>query len=470
MLMVAKLLHSSHGFHITFVLTEYNYRRLLRSHGEEAVRGLPAFTFETIPDGLPSSDDDSTQHVPSLCDSTSKNCLAPFRCLLARLSSTPGRPLPPVSCIVADGIMSFTLDAAADLGIPAVLFWTTSACGYLAYNFYRPLLDHMTCDVESDRKEFLDARLDVLIPEATGLASGMRVKHLPSFIRRAVPDDDIAVKFAIRETSRAPMASAVILNTFDALEQAALVALRRILPSLPIYAIGPLPLLLRREIPTESPVGSIKTSLWKDDSSCLDWLHGRKPRSVVYVNFGSVTVMSNEQLVEFSWGLADSAYDFLWIIRPDLIRGESAVLPAEFLKETRERGMIGSWCDQEKLLMQVEVGVFLTHTGWNSTLESICGGVPMICWPFFAEQQTNCWYTCVEWGVGMEIDTDVKREEIRDVIRNVMAGDKGPQMRGKAAEWKEMAVKATQSGRESSVNFDKIVNELHYYQRNIGCA
>ena len=99
--------------------------------------------------------------------------------------------------------------------------------------------------------------------------------------------------------------------------------------------------------------------------------------------------MTNEQLVEFAWGLANSKQDFLWIIRPDLVKGVSAVLPEEFLEETRERGKLASWCPQEKVLGHSAVGGFLTHCGWNSTIESISSGVPMICWPFFADQQTN---------------------------------------------------------------------------------
>ncbi|KAK2965014.1 hypothetical protein RJ639_029428, partial [Escallonia herrerae] len=85
MLKVAKLLYTS-GFHVTFVNTQYNHRRLLRSGGATAL-DLSSFRFAAIPDGLP---------------------------------------------LVDDGVMSFTLEAAEELGVPNVLFWTTSACGFLA--------------------------------------------------------------------------------------------------------------------------------------------------------------------------------------------------------------------------------------------------------------------------------------------------------------------------------------------------
>nr|TKR99324.1 hypothetical protein D5086_0000197130 [Populus alba] len=111
------------------------------SRGLDSLDGLPTFRFETIPDGLPPSDADSTQHVPSLCDSTKKSCLAPFRDLLSRLNNTSSSKVPPVTCIVSDSIMSFTLKAAQELGIPNVLFWTASVCGFMSYLQYRPLIE-----------------------------------------------------------------------------------------------------------------------------------------------------------------------------------------------------------------------------------------------------------------------------------------------------------------------------------------
>lgn len=141
MLKLAKILHQK-GFYITFVNTEFNHKRLLKSRGPDALNGLPSFRFETIPDGLPSTDVDATQDIPSLCDSTSKTCLPHFKQLLRKLNdSASTSKVPPVACIVSDGAMSFTLDAAEELGVPEVLFWTTSACGFLGYVHYRQLME-----------------------------------------------------------------------------------------------------------------------------------------------------------------------------------------------------------------------------------------------------------------------------------------------------------------------------------------
>ncbi|VAI61128.1 unnamed protein product [Triticum turgidum subsp. durum] len=139
MLNVAKLLHAR-GFDVTFVNTEYNHARLVRSRGPAAVAGLPGFRFATIPDGLPPSDDDDvTQDIPALCKSTTETCLGPFRDLLARLND-PATGHPPVTCVVSDVVMGFSMEAANELGLPYVQLWTASAISYLGYRHYRLLI------------------------------------------------------------------------------------------------------------------------------------------------------------------------------------------------------------------------------------------------------------------------------------------------------------------------------------------
>ncbi|KAM7500075.1 hypothetical protein LguiA_024489 [Lonicera macranthoides] len=124
MLKLAKLLHSR-GIQITFVNTEYNHNRFLKSGGPDSLAGLPDFRFETIPDGLPPSDSDSTQNIAALFKSLQNNCLGPFLGLLEKI--------PPVTCIVSDGFMTFTIDAGEKVGIPVVRSWTIAACGFISF-------------------------------------------------------------------------------------------------------------------------------------------------------------------------------------------------------------------------------------------------------------------------------------------------------------------------------------------------
>ena len=147
MMKLAKIFHRK-GFHVTFVNTEYNHHRLVRSRGPDAVAGLPDFRFATIPDGLPPSDADTTQDMPSLCYSIMTHCLPHLRNLLHDLNSLPGAPL--VSCVVADGVMSFSMDAAVELGVPCLVFWTASVCGFMGYRNFRFLLDEGLTPLKGD--------------------------------------------------------------------------------------------------------------------------------------------------------------------------------------------------------------------------------------------------------------------------------------------------------------------------------
>ncbi|PRQ21853.1 putative cyanohydrin beta-glucosyltransferase [Rosa chinensis] len=451
MLKLAKLLHYK-GFHITFVNTVYNHDRLLKSRGPKSLDGLPSFRFKTIPDGLPPTDVNATQHIPSLCYSTSKNCLAPFRSLLSELNSLPNSP--PVTCIVADGGMTFTLDVAQELGLPEVLLETQSACGFLCYLHYAHLIEKGLTPLK-DASYLTNGYLDTVIDWIPGIRS-IRLKDIPTFIRTTDPDD-IMLKYLVVEMERAQRASAIVINTFDALDHDVLEALSRLLP--PVYSIGSLHLQLN-QIPADNDLKSIGSNLWREEPECLEWLDSKSPNSVIYVNFGSITVMKDVQLIEFAWGLANSNITFLWVIRPDLVAGELAVLPLEFVEETKGRSMLASWCSQEQVLNHPAVGGFLTHSGWNSTIESVCAGVPMICWPFFADQQTNCRFCCKEWGIGMEIDGDVKRNYIEGLARKLMEGKEGKEMRKKALEWKKLAEEATTAPNGSSfLNLDELVNQ-----------
>ncbi|XVF17283.1 hypothetical protein REPUB_Repub10bG0106400 [Reevesia pubescens] len=453
MMQLAKLLHSR-GFHITFVNSEFNHRRLIRSRGEEAVEGLPDFRFEAIPDGLPPSDSDATQVVPALADSTRKTCLAPFLELLAKLNSST--ELPPVTCIVSDAIMNFGTKAADLIGVPYVQLWTSSPCGYLCYLHYRELAERGIFPFQ-DENFVSDGTLDMPIDWIPGMPN-MCLKDIPSFIRTTDPND-IMFNFAIAVTEESLKSSSIIFNTFDEFDKEVLEVLAAKTPN--IYAIGPLN-LLSRQIP-ESQCKSLNSSLWKEDTSCIEWLNKMEPNSVVYVNYGSVTVMSDHHLKEFAWGLANCNHPFLWIVRPDVVMGESAILPTEFMEEIKDRGFITSWCPQEKVLSHPAIGVFLTHCGWNSLLEAVSEGVPLICWPFFAEQQTNCRYACTTWGIGTEINPDVRGDDVNALIKEMIEGDDGKKRKQKALGWQKIAEAANSIGGSSLSNFDRMIKEaLHH--------
>ncbi|KAL6292340.1 hypothetical protein ACE6H2_000482 [Prunus campanulata] len=141
MLKLAKLLHHR-GLHITFVNTEFNHKRFLKSLGPNSLDGLPSFRFETIPDGIPSSDEDTTQDQLLLGgESIINNLLAPFRDLLRKLNHTEPPDNPPVNHILSDGLMMFAITAAEEIGVPILLLFSISASSFMGYKQYPTLLE-----------------------------------------------------------------------------------------------------------------------------------------------------------------------------------------------------------------------------------------------------------------------------------------------------------------------------------------
>ncbi|KAL0384453.1 UNVERIFIED_CONTAM: 7-deoxyloganetin glucosyltransferase [Sesamum radiatum] len=459
MLSLAKLLHSR-GFYITFVHTEFNYHKLLDVSLSSASdlesssisTSVEDFQFETVSDGLPPDNLRGILDLPALACSVPVHTLESFRQLIKKLNSSPD--VPPVSCIVSDGVMGFTLKAAREFGIPEILFFTLSACGVLGYLQFEKLIEKGYFPLK-DESYLCNGYLDTTTVEWTTSMGSIRLRDLPTFLR-ATDADDILFNYNMESVNNAVKTGSLILNTFDELEQEVLDVLKTKFPNL--YTVGPLPLLCQQIC--DPNLESIKSSLWREDEKCLEWLDGKEARSVVYVNYGSLVIMTPKQLQEFAWGLANSKYPFLWVIRPNLVDGGTEVISQDFLDEIKGRGLILDWCPQEKVLSHPSVGAFLTHCGWNSTLESICQGVPIFCWPFFAEQQMNCLYACTQWGIGMEIDADVERREVEGLLREVMEGRKGVELREKVLEWKKRGERASRPDGSSYANFDLLVENL----------
>ncbi|PWA36202.1 UDP-glucuronosyl/UDP-glucosyltransferase [Artemisia annua] len=206
---------------------------------------------------------------------------------------------------------------------------------------------------------------------------GIRLRDLPDLILATKPDD-YALNFFVGAAKAADK----------------------------IYTVGPQQLLLNRITKKETVKLKFNGySLWKEEPECVQWLQSKEPDSVVYVNFGSLRVMSLQDLLEFGWELVNSNQYFLWIIRTNLVDGKPVVLTEE-LKELlfTRRGPeppFGWWVFDS-----------WTHGGWGSVVESLSAGVPMVCWPGSHDQRVNCRQMCKKWEVGMELEGNVKRVEV----------------------------------------------------------
>jgi hypothetical protein len=185
-----------------------------------------------------------------------------------------------------------------------------------------------------------------------------------------------------RATESVRNSHGLVINTFEALETAELDRIRGELDVAVVIAAGPLHKLSTR---------GTGSSLLQQDRSCIEWLDRQAAGSVLYVSFGSLASMDSGELSEVAWGLANSDQPFLWVVRPDVV-ADGPGLPEGFDRTVDGRGKVIPWAPQQEVLAHSAVGAFWTHNGWNSTLESISEGLPMICRPQFADQMMNARY------------------------------------------------------------------------------
>ncbi|CAL5037584.1 unnamed protein product [Urochloa decumbens] len=459
-LKLAELLHSR-GVYVTFVNTEHNHERLVRTTGGLRLRGREGFRFEAVPDGLSEEDRRSPDRTFRLYQSLKRSCGAPLVALARRLGEREddGVPVPPVTCVVLSGLVSFALDAAEELAVPAFVLWGTSACGFVCTLRLRQLRERGYAPLK-DESYLTNGYLDTPIDWIAGIPP-VRLGDVSSFVRTLDPQC-FALRVEEDEANSCARARGLILNTFEDLEPDVLDALRAEFPQ--VYTIGPLAAAMHAAAHDggDHP-GGAGLSLWEEDAACVAWLEAQAPGSVLYISFGSLAVMSPEQLAELAWGLAATGRPFLWAVRPGLVAGDRGAdaLPEEFLEATRGRCFIAEWCAQEQVLRHPAVGGFLTHSGWNSTTESIWCGVPMVCWPGFADQYINAKYTCGEWGVGLRLDEALRREQVAAHVEEMMGGtDRAREMRRSAARWKAAAEAATAPGGSSFQSLGRLVEEL----------
>jgi hypothetical protein len=456
-LQLAQLLHR-HGVFITFVITEHSFRRVHDSAGAACGGHREGFQIETIPDGLLDADREAQDYDVGLCKATVHQCAAPLRDLLvARLRDNGGDAAPPVTCVLPTALMSFALEVAQELGVPSMVLWGGSAASLMGHMRLRELRERGYLPLK-DEACLTNGHLEETVIDWIPGVPPISLGDVSSFVRTTDPDD-FGLWFNDTEANNCAKAGALVLNTFDALEADVLAALGAEYPR--IYTVGPLGTLLRGHLEEEEEDGmEMELSLWMQDAACLAWLDKQEPGSVVYANFGSLTVVTAAQLAEFAWGLGATGRPFLWVVREDLVHGggnAAALLPPEFLVETAARRCLATWCPQERVLRHRAVGCFLTHNGWNSTCEGLAAGVPMVCWPVYADQFTNCKYACKVWGVGRRLDAEVRRDQVAAHANEAMESE---EVRRSAARWKEEAETAARAGGSSHENLLSMVKAL----------
>uniref|UniRef100_A0ACD6A8H0 Uncharacterized protein n=1 Tax=Avena sativa TaxID=4498 RepID=A0ACD6A8H0_AVESA len=417
-LQLARALHAR-GFHVTLVHTELHYRRLQRAKGAEAGAEAAAeatwFDVEVIPDGLSLEAPPST--LEGHLDALERNCRQPFTELLRALANRPGAP--PVSCVVADSPMSFAALAARDVGVPDVNFFTASACGLMGYLQFEELVKRGLVPLKGSGYK-TDGSLEAPRMQTTRCSA--------STSNRCV-------------LSPPPRPSSLTLSTTSRRTSST-----RSQPSPPIYTVGPLSTIVA-SLPGDSTDAA---SLLKEDTECMAWLDGKEARSVVYVSYGSHAAMSADKIKDFASGLARCGSPYLWVLRPDMAANV----------EVGQDGLVVPWCAQEAVLAHPAVGLFVTHCGWNSILETVLAGVPVLGWPMISEQTTNCRQLSTAWNIGTELPQEAGSDEIAALVRAMLVGKKGMEARERTLEWKRLAEDATKEGGSSYVNLDRLVQDV----------
>jgi UDP:flavonoid glycosyltransferase YjiC (YdhE family) len=222
-----------------------------------------------------------------------------------------------------------------------------------------------------------------------------------------------------------------------------------------IIPVGPL--LLGNQL------GSHTGSFWPEDSTCLSWLDKQTVGSVIYVAFGSTSIHSQQQFEELALGLELIGQPFLWVVRSDVTDRTLAEFLDGFKMRINNRGMIVEWAPQEKVLAHPSTACFVSHCGWNSTLEGISMGVPFLCWPYFVDQLHNKRYICDAWKIGLGLNPDenglITRHEIKTKLETLLSDDG---IKSNALELKEMAKKSVTEGGSSFKNFESFIEQIKH--------
>ncbi|KAL1208508.1 UDP-glycosyltransferase 76E2 [Cardamine amara subsp. amara] len=427
MMHLGKALYAK-GFSITVVLTQYN--RVSSS------KDFSDFHFLTIPCSLTESDLHTLgplkflMKLNPICESSFKNCLS-------NLLEEQGND---IACVVYDEYMYFSQAAVKEFQLPSVVFSTTSATAFVC----RCVLARVNAESFIKDMKDLEAQ-DKVFP---GLHP-LRYKDLPTSVFGSLE----SLHKMYCEVSNVRTASAVIINTASCLESSSLAWLQREL-QLPVYPIGPL------HIAASAPC----SSLLEEDRSCIEWLDKKKPSSVVYISLGSLALMETKDMLEMAWGLSNSNQPFLWAIRPGSIPISewTESLPEEFSKLVSERGYIVKWAPQMEVLRHPSVGAFWSHCGWNSTLESIGEGVPMICRPFTGDQRVNARYLESVWRIGVLLEGELEKETVERAVKMLIVDKEGEDMRKRAIDLKEKLEASLGSGDLSCSSLDELVNFYKY--------
>ncbi|OMO89614.1 UDP-glucuronosyl/UDP-glucosyltransferase [Corchorus capsularis] len=457
MIDIARLL-AQQGVIITIVTTPRNAARFKTILDRAVESGLSIrlveFPFPSVESGLPEGCENFDM-LPSL--SLALNFFQAANMLEKPVQKLFEELTPRPNCIISDVILHYTLNIANQFQIPRIVF--AGCCCFLyvcLHNFVNSkILEQITSDSEyytlpnmPDKVEFTKSQL--------GAAMYGNL-------------DDFSLK--MKQTEEASYG--VIINTFEEMEPEYVKEYRKIRGNR-VWCVGPASLCNKDDL--DKAERGNKASV--EGYQCLRWLDSQKPGSVIYACLGSQSHVIPSQSIELGLGLEASNRPFIWVIRgsDSSNQVEKWITEDGFEERTKGRGfLIRGWAPQVLILSHPAIGGFLTHCGWNSTLEGISAGLPLITWPLFADQFANEKLAVqilkigvkvgveepVRWGEEEQIGVLVKKKDVQEAIRSLMdGGEEGEERRKRTKKLGEMAKKAVEMGGSSYLNITQLIQDL----------
>ncbi|KAG0454730.1 hypothetical protein HPP92_023679 [Vanilla planifolia] len=440
---LAKLLVDRHQFTVTFI----NFAASENKTTQAVLSTLPSSITSVSLPPVPLDDLPDDAAIETRMSIVSLRSLPALRSVLSELRSTTN-----LVAFLADFFAADGLSVARDLGIFHYMFVPTN-------------LHFLTLMLE------LPALVDAKKVPCTELAKPVPLPCCVPILAQQIPvplrdSANEAHRWMIRHAGFYRQAQGILVNSCAAIEPGPAKVLTSATgaPSHPpVYLVGPL---------IKSPSDSVS----KLKSSCIRWLDDQPQGSVLFVSFGSGGTLSRRQLGELALGLELSGHRFLFTVRSTNEDSASAYftaitkenplchLPEGFIDRTKDHGLVvPSWAPQIEVLAHASTGGFLSHCGWNSTLESIAHGVPMIAWPLFAEQMMNAVMLTEAARVAVHPkpgeDGIYDREEVARVVRELMEGEKGKLVRHKVRELKEAAATALVVGGSSYSALEEVTQK-----------
>ncbi|XP_078152077.1 UDP-glycosyltransferase 73C4-like [Carex rostrata] len=448
---------ASHGALVTFVTTPLNASRIesIIQHAKDSqlpIQFLP-LPFNCAKAGLP----EGSENLDTLRTGLHEFKAFLEACFLNKdpLISYLREHKTPPSCVISDTTQPWTGEVAREFGIPRLCFIGFSAFASLCREI---TVVHKIYDNVTDENE------PVPVP---GFPHPLEVPKNRSVLSFSPPGlENIREKMKEEDSKSVGL----ITNTFQELESPYIDSYKKLFGK-KVWAIGPM--CLYNKTLKQMAFRGNRASI--DEERCLNWLDSMQDGSVLFVNFGSITRSAPLQLIEIGLGLEASRKHFIWVIKagekmPEI---EQWLIEEKFEERVKDRGLIiKGWAPQVMILSHRAIGGFLTHSGWNSTIESICNGVPMITWPHFGDQFLNEIFVVDVLKIGIRIGVDksivwgseksdeimVRRDDVERKVLELMDEEKeGMERKVRARELGDKAKKAMEEGGSSYKKIELLI-------------